>query len=176
MLQKFLFCVVVFALIATIASAQTAAPANATKDSAQAPAAAPTPAPAPKVEPANKGGALYFSKEKVDEIFAAGGSFIKDKDKNYVISAGKRSTPGQAEIHGKDTDIFFVIDGTATIVTGGALVDEKTTGPDEFRGASINGGSPTQLKKGELIVIPHGTPHWISQVEGTFQYLVVKVR
>ncbi len=176
MLQKFLFCVLVFALLATIASAQAAAPANTTKDSPQGHGAAPSPAPAIKIEAVNKGGALYFSKEKVDEIFAAGGSFVKDSDKNYVISAGKRTTPGQAEIHGKDTDIFFVVDGTATIITGGTIVDEKTTGPDEIRGASIKGGSSTQLKKGELIVIPHGTPHWISQVEGTFQYLVVKVR
>ncbi len=119
---------------------------------------------------------MYFNKQIVDKTFAAGGSFMQDRDKNYAISAGKRTAPGEAEIHGKDTDIFFVIDGTATIVTGGTVVDEKVIGPDEIRGSSIAGGSSTQLKKGELIVIPSGTPHWFQHVEGTFQYLVVKVR
>jgi mannose-6-phosphate isomerase-like protein (cupin superfamily) len=129
-----------------------------------------------KANATNKGGALYFSKEQVDQIFAAGGSFVKGDDKNYQISAGHRTTPGQAEIHGKNTDIFFVVDGSATLVTGGTVVDAKTTAPDEIRGTAITGGEVHQLSKGDLMVIPHGTPHWMQQVQGTFQYLVVKVR
>jgi mannose-6-phosphate isomerase-like protein (cupin superfamily) len=168
--MKLLVCVVLVGLVAGVASAQNAPAAGAQKETAK-PATA-----AVKAEPINKGGALYFNKEQVEKTFAAGGSFVKEADKNYQISAGKRTTPGQAEVHGKDTDIFFVVDGTATIVTGGSLVDEKTTAPDEIRGTAIKGGETTQLSKGELIVIPRGTPHWIQQVQGTFEYLVVKVR
>lgn len=172
MFRRYLLCTTLVVLAVAAASAQAVPSAH--KDSAKTQSAAAT--PATKVEPANKGGALYFSKDQVDQIFAASGSFIKDKEGKYQISAGRRETPGTAEIHGKDTDIFYVLDGTATIVTGGTLVDEKTTAPDEIRGSSIKDGSATKLSKGELIVIPHGTPHWIKEVQGTFQYLVVKVR
>lgn len=172
MLKNCLYCILLVAMTAGVASAQGAT-SGAQKDSAKAPAAATAPA---KAEPVIKGGALYFNKEQVEKVFAVAGTFVNDKDKNYKIMAGNRTTPGTAEIHGKDTDIFFVLDGTCTIVTGGTLVDEKTTAPDEIRGTAINGGEKTQLSKGDLIVIPHGTPHWMSQVQGTFQYFVVKVR
>lgn len=170
MFRSLLVCAVLVVLVVLVASAQTGSTASAPKEPAK------STAPAAKAEPINKGGALYFNKEQVEKTFAAGGSFVKDPDKNYQISAGKRTTPGQPEIHGKDTDIFFVVDGTATIITGGTIVDEKTTAPDEIRGTSIKGGETTQLSKGELIVIPHGTPHWIQQVQGKFEYLVIKVR
>jgi mannose-6-phosphate isomerase-like protein (cupin superfamily) len=172
MLKNFLYCILLVAMTASIASAQAGAPSGAQKDSAKAPAAATA---QPKAEPIIKGGALYFNKEQVEKVFAVAGTFVSDNN-NYKIMAGKRTSPGGAEIHGKDTDIFYVLDGTCTIVTGGTLVDEKTTAPDEIRGTAITGGEKTQLAKGDLIVIPHGTPHWMSQVQGTFQYLVVKVR
>lgn len=173
MLRNSLFCVLLVAMTAGIASAQASAPSGAQKDSAVAPVAATAQS---KAEPAIRGGALYFNKEQVAHTFAAGGSFVKDKDKNYQVMAGKRTAPGQAEVHGKDTDVFYILDGTCTIVTGGTLVDEKTTAPDEIRGSAINGGEKTQLSKGDLLVIPHGIPHWMSEVQGTFEYLVVKVR
>lgn len=169
MVSKCLSCIMLLAMFATIVFAQASAPPSAPPTSAQTDAT-----PAQRVEPATKGGALYFSKEQVDQIFANAGSFVKAS--NYTISAGKRTEPGQAEIHGKDTDIFYVLDGSVKIVTGGKLVEEKMTGPDELRGTGIDGGAETELKKGELIVIPNGTPHWMKEVQGTFQYLVVKVR
>ena len=55
---------------------------------------------------------------------------------NYMVHASRREAPGMAEIHTKDADIVYVLDGTATLVTGGTAVDLKTTGPDEFRGQS----------------------------------------
>ncbi len=170
MLRKSLLCIMFLGFSVVLVSAQANVPATG-RDSAQQPIPVPV-----KTEAVNKGGALYFSKEQVDQIFAAGGSFLKDKEGKFQISAGKRETPGTPEVHGKDTDIFYIIDGTATIVTGGTLVDEKTVAPDEIRGIAVKDGRETKLTKGELIVIPHGTPHWIKQVEGTFQYLVVKVR
>lgn len=170
MVRKFLFSVLLVAATASMASAQATVPAASKGSDVKAALAQ------AKADSTNKGGALYFSKEQVEQIFAAGGSFAKDKDKNYQVTAGHRTTPGQAEIHGKDTDIFYILGGTATIVTGGTVIDEKTTGPDEIRGASINGGESHTLAKGDLIVIPHGTPHWMSKVEGTFDYLVIKVR
>ncbi len=124
-----------------------------------------------------KEGVSYFSKQEVEQIFATGASFVKkDPARNYQVSAGHRTDPGTPEIHLKDTDIFYVIDGSASIVTGGKIVEEKTIATDEIRGTSITGGETRQLSKGDLIVIPHGTPHWMNKVEGEFKYLVIKVR
>ncbi len=168
MLRGHLLCITFLAVTAVVALTQ-ADVQPATQNSSQQSGPA-------KVESADKGGALYFSKEQVDKIFASGGSFMKDKEGKFQITAGRRESPGTPEVHAKDTDIFYIVEGTATIVTGGTLVDEKTVAPDEIRGGSVKGGTETTLKKGELIVIPHGTPHWITQVQGTFEYLVVKVR
>ena len=57
-------------------------------------------------------------------------------------------------------------------------MDAKTTGPEEVRGESIEGGEDHQLSKGDVIVIPAGTPHWFKSVQAppTFFYFVVKIR
>src|SRR5882757_5711104 len=78
----------------------------------------------------------YFDKSKVDEAFAKGGPlFDGSNGRNYMIIAGRREKPGQAELHTKDTDVIYVVQGTATFVTGGEVVDGKTVSPDEIRGS-----------------------------------------
>lgn len=95
---------------------------------------------------------------------------------SYKIQAGRRVTaPGQVEVHEHDTDIFYVLDGTATIVTGGRTEGAKTTGAGEIRGDTISGGTKRKLAKGDVIVIPNGVPHWFTEVSNPFLYFVVKV-
>jgi len=65
---------------------------------------------------------------------------------------------------------------SATFVTGGTVVSGKTTDPNEIRGVSINDGQTHHVSKGDVIVIPNDTPHWIEQVSSPFNYFVVKVR
>jgi len=60
-------------------------------------------------------------------------------------------------------------------VTGGKVVDGRSTGPGEIRGASIDGGTARKLGKGDVIIVPKGTPHWFKEVQGTVNYYVVKV-
>ena len=81
-----------------------------------------------------------------------------------------------AEVHEKDTDILYVLEGSATLVTGGKVVDAKTSAPDEVRGARIDGGESRQLAPGDVVVVPAGTPHWFQAVPGPFDYYVVKTR
>jgi quercetin dioxygenase-like cupin family protein len=81
-----------------------------------------------------------------------------------------------AEVHTKDTDIIYVLSGSATLVTGGTVTDGKTTAPDEIRGASIANGDARKLSKGDVIIIPNGTPHWFQQVGGPISYYTIKVR
>ena len=109
----------------------------------------------------------------VDNAFAKGLPLLLNT--SYKIQAGRRVAPGNVEIHSADTDIFYIMDGSATFVTGGTAEGTKTTAPGEIRGDKITGGVARQLTKGDVIVIPAGVPHWFTEVSGTFLYFVVKV-
>ena len=94
----------------------------------------------------------------------------------YKVHASRREAPGMAEVHTRDTDIIYVLQGTATVVTGGEVVDGKALAgsADELRGASVRGGKAQNLMKGDVFVIPNGVPHQFTQVQGPFLYYVVK--
>ena len=119
----------------------------------------------------------YFEKTKVDEAFSKGAVLFDGSDgRNYMVHASRREKPGQAEIHTKDADVIYVLQGTATFITGGEAVDGKTIAPDEIRGTSIKGGETRTISRGDVIIVPHGTPHQFLQVTNPFLYYVVKVR
>jgi mannose-6-phosphate isomerase-like protein (cupin superfamily) len=120
---------------------------------------------------------LYFNHEQVDKTLQKGGVLYNgNPERNYQVHAARKTEPGQVEVHAKDTDIFYVLEGSATFITGGTVVDGKTTAQDEIRGTSIRDGKPQKIGKGDVIIVPNGVPHWIQQVEGTLLYYVVKVR
>ena len=118
-------------------------------------------------------GVVMFDHAQLDAAFAKGLPLLFNS--GYKVSAGRRVVPGLVELHEHDTDLLYVTEGTATFITGGTMVDAKATGPGEYRGTSITGGVIHHLTKGDLIVIPTGTPHLFSQVDGTFLYLIIKV-
>jgi len=93
----------------------------------------------------------------------------------YKIHASRRDAPGQAEVHALDTDIFYVLDGAATFVTGGEVTELKETAPNERRGASITGGASRSLAKGDIVIIPNGVAHQFTEVQAPFLYYTVKV-
>ena len=115
----------------------------------------------------------YLPSAKVSAAFAKGDVLLQAR--GYQVHASRRDKPGLAEIHLSETDIVHVLEGTATFVTGGTVVDGKETGPNEIRGAGIRGGTTHHLQKGDVVVVPKGTPHWFKQVDGAFLYYVVKV-
>lgn len=112
--------------------------------------------------------------DRVAAAFAKGSPLIETGD--YKIHASRREAPGVAEVHTRDTDIAYVIQGSATLVTGGSAVDLKSVGPEELRGPTITGGETRKLAPGDVVVIPHGVPHWFKEVEPPFLYYVIKVR
>jgi glc operon protein GlcG len=116
--------------------------------------------------------ALYFPADRVSAAFVKGMPLIETL--GYKIHASRRVEAGQAEVHARDTDLIYVLDGSVTFVTGGTVVDPKVVGPDEIRGSRIEGGTHHALNKGDVIVVPAGTPHWFYQVDETFLYYVVK--
>jgi glc operon protein GlcG len=117
----------------------------------------------------------YFEKETVGSAFAKG-SVLFDKSDKYMVHASRRDQPGMGEVHTKDTDIIYVLEGSATFVTGGTLVEAHSTAADEIRGKAISGGETRTLVKGDVIIVPAGTPHWFKEVKGPFLYYVVKAR
>jgi uncharacterized protein GlcG (DUF336 family)/quercetin dioxygenase-like cupin family protein len=119
----------------------------------------------------------YWEKSKVEEAFSKGAVLFDGRDgRNYMVHASRREKPGQAEIHTKDADVIYVLQGNATFVTGGDAVDGKTIAPDEIRGSSIKGGETRKVAKGDAIIVPRGVPHQFLEVTNPFLYYVVKVR
>lgn len=116
--------------------------------------------------------ALYLPAARVSAAFVKGMPLLETM--GYKIHASRREAQGQAEVHTRDTDIIYVLDGSVTFVTGGTVVDPKVVGQDEIRGARLEGGTLHALNKGDVIVVPAGTPHWFYQVDETFLYYVVK--
>jgi mannose-6-phosphate isomerase-like protein (cupin superfamily) len=101
---------------------------------------------------------------------------LKKYSTDYTMLAF-RSQSGKAELHEKFADFYVVVDGSATIVSGGHIVNPTTTAPGEVRGDSIQDGKETMLKKGDVVHIPPNTPHQLMVTKGdTFQYFVIKVQ
>jgi len=116
---------------------------------------------------------IHFPNEKVSAAFATGTPLLVTN--NFKVQTGNRTAPGEVEIHEHDTDIFYILEGSATFVTGGKALDTKVIGPGETRSRSITGGEERSLTKGDVIVIPNGVPHWFKAVKGRVLYYVVKV-
>ena len=101
---------------------------------------------------------------------------------NLRVSGGYRTGPyapadyrPAVEIHLSEADLFYVVEGRATQVLGGTIVDGKETGPGQIRGAKIDGGQTYQLEKGDLMWVPAGMPHWFPEIPEPLSYLLVKV-
>jgi glc operon protein GlcG len=116
----------------------------------------------------------YFPAPQVKKAFEKGMPLREIA--NYKIHASHRDGPGIAEVHTHDTDIIYMLEGSATLVTGGTVSQGKNIEAEEIRGTEISGGESRRLAKGDVIVIPHGTPHWFKEVTGPVNYYVVKVR
>lgn len=83
----------------------------------------------------------------------------------YTVNVEHRTNQAQgAAIHNTEAELFYVIDGSATMVTGGTLVGGTTNGAN-VAGTSIDGGVSTKLGKGDFFMVPEGVPHWFSQID-----------
>ena len=106
---------------------------------------------------------------------------------NVAVGAIHRAQtpPGVAAVHFKVSEIYHIIDGAGTLVTGGTMVDAKTRPADAISvrledgpgasGTSIQGGVTQKVKAGDVVVIPAGVPHWFSEIDGSITYVVVRV-
>jgi mannose-6-phosphate isomerase-like protein (cupin superfamily) len=93
----------------------------------------------------------------------------------YNANLEYRASVGPSSIHEKEAEVFYVIDGSATMVTGGKLTKESRTNAENLTGSGIEGGTPRNVGKGDFIVVPEGTPHWFSSINGSITMMSLHV-
>lgn len=100
-----------------------------------------------------------------------------EKYPHHYTMLAFRSKNGGGELHENYADLFYILDGKATVVTGGALVDRHASAPGEVRGSSVDGGSRQDVKTGDVVHIPAGVTHQMLVPDGSsVTYFVVKVQ
>jgi mannose-6-phosphate isomerase-like protein (cupin superfamily) len=88
----------------------------------------------------------------------------------------ERNKPAaEAEVHDASDDVYYVLEGTATLTLGGRLDAPVEREPGEWRGPRISGGKTFDIKKGDLVVVPRGTPHMRSTAGKEFSMILIKV-
>ncbi len=115
---------------------------------------------------------------QIEKAAQRDGSAVLDfaRNANHSVLLVRRTKPGRAEVHTALTDVWYVIDGSGMLVTGGKATDAKAIAPEELRGSGISGGIARHIGKGDIIDIPAGVPHWVSKIDGKeLVYLTVKV-
>ena len=125
--------------------------------------------------------AQLLDKEKELKRAAASGNgsaSVKISDySNHYTMLSYRSKNGGGEIHEKFADIFYVVHGNATLLSGGTLMNPSTASPGEMRGTGVEGGAKTPLHQGDFVHIPANVPHQLLVEDGQeFYYFVIKVR
>jgi len=145
-------------------------------------AVAQQPAKQAKQPPANK---TYVSASDVTAMMAKAKNERKQDQANFSqallqlapYSANmeyRSAVPQAAAVHEKEAEMFFVIDGSGTLVTGGKLVGETRNG-DNLNGTAIEGGDTQAVAKGDFFIVPENTPHWFSKINGTLVLMSLHV-
>jgi mannose-6-phosphate isomerase-like protein (cupin superfamily) len=93
----------------------------------------------------------------------------------YSANLEYRTAVGPAAVHEHEAEMFYVLEGSATLVTGGKLVEEKRTNAENLGGTGIEGGNAQAVAKGDVIIVPENTPHWFSAINGTIVLMSLHV-
>jgi len=92
----------------------------------------------------------------------------------YTTNLEYRAAVGPASVHEKEAELFYVIDGSGSLTTGGKLVGETRNG-ENLSGTAITGGSSRAVAKGDFFIVPEGTPHWFDKINGTLVLMSLHV-
>ena len=115
----------------------------------------------------------YIGHDKVTQVMSKGGPIVSDP--GLVVLAQRREA-GVAEYHERTNHVFIMVDGEATLVVGGTMVEPKQTAPYQMRAPSTEGGTTYHLTKGDVITIPAKTPHWFKEISTkTVAYYAVNI-
>lgn len=130
----------------------------------------------------------YITRARAEQIIDQQVRAVDIGKSNVAIGLVHRTrltTPGEVAEHDLVSEVYHIIDGSATLVTGPNLVDSKRRPADNnavkflngpgHNAASIREGVTHQLKAGDVIVIPAGTGHWFTRIDDHITYLMVRI-
>ncbi|MBV8842728.1 MAG: hypothetical protein JO307_07950 [Bryobacterales bacterium] len=92
----------------------------------------------------------------------------------YNANLEYRASVGPAAVHEKEAEMFYVIDGSATLTTGGKLTSETRNG-DNLTGTGIEGGQSRTVSKGDFVIVPENTPHWFGKIDNVIVLMSIHV-
>ncbi len=102
----------------------------------------------------------------------------------YLVNRPKGTAQGAILHDAGVSEVYYMLEGAGTLVTGGKLVDSERVPPESsivteiagpsVTGSRIDGGESRRIGKGDVVLIPAGLPHWWSELEGDIAYLVVR--
>ncbi len=128
---------------------------------------------------------MYTSAKEVVAMMAKAKSERKQDQSNFIqgilrlapynANLEYRAAVGPAAVHEKEAELFYVIDGSGTLVTGGKLAGESRTNADNLTGTGIDGGDIQNVAKGDFFIVPENTPHWFSKINGTLVLMSLHV-
>jgi beta-galactosidase beta subunit len=118
----------------------------------------------------------YFSKDEVMASFAKGGTLANESNYRVMTAHRTPTTEAKVEVHRSYVDVFYIVQGSTSIITGGKMLGDDENNPDEPRGTSIAGGETHHLSAGDVMTIQPGVPHLMKDVQGDLLYIVVKVK
>ena len=107
---------------------------------------------------------------KTEELIDSAGMQLR-----VAVQHEKNKTGAAAELHDASDDVYYVLDGSATLTLGGKLDAPKETDPGEWRSPRIVDGKTFEIKKGDLVVVPRGTPHQRSTANQDFTMILIKI-
>jgi len=93
----------------------------------------------------------------------------------YNANLEYRAAVGPAAVHEKEAEMFYVIEGSGTLMTGGKLTNEKRTNSANLTGTGIENGTARDIAKGDFVIVPENTPHWFSSINGTLVLMSLHV-
>jgi mannose-6-phosphate isomerase-like protein (cupin superfamily) len=115
----------------------------------------------------------YIGHDKVAAVMSKGGPIVSDPG---LIVLAQRRQAGEVEYHGHTNHVFVIVEGEATLLVGGTMVNAKRTAPDQMRAPALEGGTTYHMSKGDVITIPAKTPHWFKEVPTkTVAYYAVNI-
>jgi mannose-6-phosphate isomerase-like protein (cupin superfamily) len=107
---------------------------------------------------------------KTSELIDSGGMQLR-----VAVQHEKNKVGAAAELHDASDDVYYVLDGSATLILGGKLDDPKETDAGEWRSPRIIDGKTIEIKKGDLVIVPRGTPHQRSTANKDFTMILIKI-
>ena len=107
---------------------------------------------------------------KVEELFGGEGMQLR-----VAVQHENNKAAAAAEVHDASDDVYYVLEGAAALTLGGTLVAPREVEPGEWRGPGILGGRLVEISKGDLVVVPRGTPHERTTVGKDFSMILIKV-